>query len=57
MGTTYNIKYVPSKNFSIEQKIVHEKINSILFDFNKVASTYDKESEISLVNKSPAGKD
>lgn len=51
MGTTYNIKYVPSGSFPIDQKLVHQKIETILKDFNKVASTYDPSSEISKINQ------
>lgn len=51
MGTTYNIKYVPSESFPIEREIVQQKINDLLFDFNKIASTYDTDSEISHINQ------
>ena len=50
MGTTYNVKYVPSKSFPVDKIVVQKKIDKILVDFNLVASTYDPNSEISKIN-------
>ena len=47
MGTTYNVKYVPSKSFPVDKVVVQKKVDKILVDFNLVASTYDPKSEIS----------
>jgi len=56
MGTTYNIKYVPSKSFPVNKERVHKKVEEILINFNKVASTYDPHSEISKINQAVEGQ-
>ena len=53
-GTTmgsiqYTVKYI-----SDEKKILKNEIDSILIQFNRIFSTYIPDSEISVVNNSPA---
>ena len=56
MGTTYNVKYVPSASFPVDKAVVQKKIDKILVDFNLVASTYDPKSEISKINNLSSNK-
>lgn len=49
MGTTYSIKISTEKN--IDHKILKEEIDTLLKNFNQMASTYIPDSEISLFNK------
>lgn len=48
MGTTYSIKYVPDKSFNFDLK---EAVDKRLVEINKAVSTYDKESELSELNR------
>ena len=48
-GTTYAIKYYPSKNFNAESGI-----DSVIYAVNKSVSTYMPESDISKINRGDA---
>ena len=50
MGTSYVITYIPSQHFSLSQKEVKNKIDSLLVSINKEMSTYDPEAVISRFN-------
>lgn len=49
MGTQYNVKYVPPTSLSPE--VLQQEIDSVLLHVNKLMSTYDPNSELSLFNK------
>ncbi len=51
MGTTYSIKYVPSDKTPAFAE-VKSKIENRLVEINRSMSTYDKTSELSLINQS-----
>ncbi len=50
MGTTYSIKIITSKENKFI-KLLKKKIDDFLVDYNKIFSTYDKNSEISFINE------
>ena len=50
MGTTYNVKIIHSKTIKNIDQIKYE-IDSILIDINNQMSTWIKDSEISIFNK------
>jgi len=55
MGTTYNIKYVhgnPIKDVGAIKKVVDAKLEKI----NSMMSTWDSESDLSMINQAPAGQ-
>ncbi len=54
MGTTYSVKYVPVKD-SLKRAEFSAIINTKLREINSMMSTYKRDSEITLFNKSPAG--
>ena len=49
MGTTYNVKYAPSE--TIDDKQLHSQIDETLIRVNALMSTYDPQSELSLLNQ------
>ena len=51
MGTTYNVKFFPLTNDSIEIEENYELIEKILRNINQQMSTYIPTSEISEFNK------
>ena len=42
MGTTYNVKYIPSKSFPIDSKIVAEKLAKKALDKNIKKIYFDR---------------
>ena len=52
MGTTYNITLYPSDNEALDAKQVQQQIDDSLKRINQQMSTWIKDSEISLFNKS-----
>lgn len=50
MGTQYNVKYVPVED--LEAQAVQAEIDKLLVNVNKLMSTYDPQSELSLFNQS-----
>ena len=54
MGTQYHISWVSNKQDSyelgVEAKAIQNQVDQLLFAFNKSMSTYDSESELSLIN-------
>ena len=51
MGTTYSVKLV-FNNTKYEMNVINKSIDSILINLNQQMSTWIKDSEISLFNKS-----
>lgn len=49
MGTTYNVKVFP--NVGPEPDVLQQKIDDVLQNVNKLMSTYDPMSELSLFNQ------
>lgn len=54
MGTTYTVKFVVSKENNIVLPALKAEIDDALIQVNALMSTYDPESELSLLNKAPA---
>lgn len=54
MGTTYTVKYVPEKSSPATEK-VKKAVDERLEKVNTLMSVWDPESEISRINKAPAG--
>ena len=50
MGTTYNIKIVPSKATTSSIKLIKQKVDSVLISINYQMSTYLFDSEITQFN-------
>ena len=54
MGTEYHISWVSDKRNSIdlasEKKNIHQQVDQLLLAINKSMSTYDPQSELSLIN-------
>ena len=55
MGTTFSIQ-LNNDNPNFNKKRLEEEINSILADVNNKMSSWDSDSEISKINKMPAGQ-
>ncbi|PCK10155.1 MAG: FAD:protein FMN transferase ApbE [Alteromonadaceae bacterium] len=53
MGTTYQIKAVPSDKSDIAHAKLAQKIDAALLTFNQQMSTYIDNSELSLANRAP----
>lgn len=55
MGTEYHISWVAQNPEDMglleEQKLISDRINRLLVDINKSMSTYDPQSELSLLNR------
>lgn len=49
MGTTYTIKLIPA-SLKIDLDTLHKQIDELLVTINSVMSTYDPNSELSLLN-------
>ncbi|MFT6899701.1 MAG: thiamine biosynthesis lipoprotein [Paraglaciecola sp.] len=49
MGTTYNVKFVNPGN--VDEQPLHDKIDALLVNVNKLMSTYDPQSELSRFNQ------
>lgn len=56
MGTTYNIKVVQQTDAPIDIQALQAEIDDALMQVNALMSTYDPKSELSLLNKTPAGQ-
>jgi len=56
MGTSYTIKYLRVES-SKSSKILASSIQNILIKFNKIASTYISDSEISKINQTNANEE
>ncbi len=54
MGTTYTVKFYTVDNGS-DVQVLKSAVDSVLLHINKLMSTYDPSSEISLFNKMPSG--
>lgn len=54
MGTTYTVKYVTNAS-SPDRESLKADVDEALIHVNKLMSTYDPNSELSLFNKLPAG--
>lgn len=52
MGTTYNVKFVTDPN--IDSVELHNEIEQKLISVNQLMSTYIPDSELSVINQSPA---
>ncbi len=52
MGTTYNVKYLPTKN-TPDKELIKVDIDQLLIEVNRQMSTYQKDSEISQFNGLP----
>jgi thiamine biosynthesis lipoprotein len=54
MGTQYHISWVSdqpnSMALEVEQKNIHQQVDQLLIAINKSMSTYDSQSELSLIN-------
>lgn len=55
MGTTYTVK-INEKNLADPQQALEQETRHILEDINNKMSTYRPDSELSLLNQSPAGE-
>ncbi|MGO2353878.1 MAG: FAD:protein FMN transferase [Marinomonas foliarum] len=55
MGTTYTVKFFTTKDVSNATDLKQD-VDSALVKVNKLMSTYDSNSELSLFNGSPAGQ-
>ena len=49
MGTTYNVKYSPID--TVDDAVMHRRIDDILIRVNRLMSTYDPDSELSRFNQ------
>ena len=56
MGTTYTVKIVEPKNRLFDQNALKDEIDFLLKSVNQVMSTYISDSELSLLNRAPAGE-
>ena len=54
MGTTYTVKFVESQDNTIVLPALKAEIDDALIQVNALMSTYDPESELSLLNQAPA---
>ncbi len=56
MGTTYSVKYVdfPGETAVVDPVLLKEIIDSRLVEINQLMSTYIPDSELSVINNSPA---
>ena len=54
MGTTYTIKYTTTADAPSREEL-KTLVDDVLVHVNKLMSTYDPSSELSLFNKQPAG--
>ena len=52
MGTTYNVKFVTDPN--IDHVNLHDEIEQKLININQLMSTYIADSELSIINQTPA---
>lgn len=56
MGTTYMVKYLDDVEQKDSSKQIQAQLDSLLIDINQLMSTYIVDSELSLLNKAPAGQ-
>jgi thiamine biosynthesis lipoprotein len=56
MGTTYSIKLVEPQDIQIEPELLKADIDEALIKVNALMSTYDPNSELSHLNKTPANQ-
>jgi thiamine biosynthesis lipoprotein len=56
MGTTYNVKVVQQPDAPINISALQAEIDDALIQVNALMSTYDPESELSLLNKTQANE-
>jgi thiamine biosynthesis lipoprotein len=54
MGTTYSIKLVEHQELQIEAELLKADVDEALVKVNALMSTYDPNSELSRLNKTPA---
>ncbi|ADZ91816.1 FAD:protein FMN transferase [Marinomonas mediterranea] len=55
MGTTYTVKFITHKN-APDEAMIKDSVDQVLVKVNKLMSTYDPSSELSLFNRSAAGQ-
>ncbi len=55
MGTTYTIKFIPQSS-NTELTNLHTDINQLLANINSIMSTYDPNSELSLLNNNKSNE-
>jgi len=55
MGTTFNVKFFPTQQ-ELNQQNLYELVVAELARVNQLMSTYIPDSELSLLNKAPAGQ-
>ena len=52
MGTSYSIKYLGD----IDRESLQKEVDDTLFAFNRIMSTFDSKSELSLINQNKSGE-